>query len=240
MRWRTSTITHVKQRSPTVSSFFFSTREFLPFIAGQHVSVRLTAPDGYRAQRSYSIASPPEETSSIELAIEKLDDGEVSPFFHDVARIGDEIELSEPLGGHFIWKATDRGPVLMIGGGAGIVPFMSMARHRALNEPKAAMVLLFSGRTRSDLLFHEELAALDGLADGFRFIATLTREAAAPAGVLSGRIDGATIATALAALPATPARTFICGSNPFVENAATHVVDAGVNAGTVSTERYGV
>ena len=240
MRWRTGTITAIVRRSPSVASFFFSVAGFPPFVAGQHVSVRLTAPDGYTAQRSYSIASAPEETGHIELAIERLDDGEVSPFFHDVAEVGDEIELSTPLGGYFIWKAADGGPILLIGGGAGIVPFVSMARHRARSGSTVPMVLLFSGRTKQDLLFHEELSQLSDRADGFRLIATLTRESELPDGVLAGRIDAATVDRALAALPGAPVRTFICGSNPFVENAATHVVQAGIRAATVSTERYGI
>jgi glycine betaine catabolism B len=240
MRWRTATITGIVRRSPTVSSFFFSTPHHLPFVAGQHVAVRLTAPDGYRAQRSYSIASAPEETGHLELAIERLDDGEVSPFFHDVARVGDEIELSAPLGGYFIWQSADGGPILLVGGGAGIVPFMSMARHRANSGSKAPMVLLFSARTKADLVFGDELAALAGRADGFHLIATLTRETAPPAGVLSGRIDASMIERALSLLGGLPARTFICGSNPFVENAATRSIDAGIAAGRISTERYGV
>ena len=240
MRWRSCTITEIVRRSPTVSSFFFSTPQHWPFVAGQHVAVRLTAPDGYRAQRSYSIASAPEETGHIELAIERLDDGEVSPFFHDVARVGDEIELSAPLGGYFIWRASDGGPILLIGGGAGIVPFMSMARHRANSGSRAPMVLLFSARTTADLLFHAELSALAGRADGFHLVTTLTRETAPPAGVRTGRIDAAMIEEALALLADVPARSFICGSNPFVENAATRAIDAGVDAGRISTERYGV
>ena len=134
MRWQTGTVTEIVRRSPTVSSFFFRLPEFVPFIAGQHVSVRLTAPDGYRAQRSYSIVSAPETTSHIELAIERLENGEVSPFFHEVVEVGDEIELSMPIGGHFIWRTRDGGPVLLIGGGAGVAPFVSMARHRALSR----------------------------------------------------------------------------------------------------------
>ncbi len=240
MRWRTGTITDIVKRSPTVSSFFFSTPEFLPFVAGQHVAVRLTAPDGYRAQRSYSIASAPETTDRLELAIERLDDGEVSPFFHDVAEVGDEFELSAPLGGYFVWRFADPGPILMIAGGAGIVPFMSMARHRALNGSDVPMLLLFSARTRRDLLFRDELLELSARSNGFELVTTLTRETDAPAGVLTGRIDAATIERALSTLPSKPARTFICGSNPFVENAATHLVDAGVSASGISTERYGV
>ena len=160
--------------------------------------VRLTAPDGYRAQRSYSIASAPETTDHLELAIEKLENGEVSPFFHEVAAVGDEIDLSGPIGGHFIWTAADGGPMLMIGGGAGVVPFMSMIRHRTLSGSAAPMLLLFSARTREDLLFADELSALRDRRDGFDLVATLTREASPPAGVLKGRIDANMIAGTLA------------------------------------------
>jgi len=240
MRWQNATVTEIVRRSPVVSSFFFRLPEFMPFIAGQHVSVRLTAPDGYRAQRSYSIASAPAETGHIELAIEKLDDGEVSPFFHDVVQVGDEIELSEPIGGHFIWRPEDMGPVLLIGGGSGIVPFMSMARQRALSRSPAAMLLLCSARTIDDLLFSEELAALRDRRDGFDVITTLTREAQPPPGVLKGRIDRAAIEAALSLLPEKPRRIYVCGSNPFVENAAQHAIDAGVEPMTIATERYGI
>lgn len=240
MRWQNATVTEIVRRSPVVSSFFFRLPEFMPFIAGQHVSVRLTAPDGYRAQRSYSIASAPAATGHFELAIEKLDDGEVSPFFHDVVEVGDEIELSEPIGGHFVWKPEDGGPVLLVGGGSGIVPFMSMARQRALSGSHAAILLLFSARTNDDLLFSEELAALRDRRDGFDVITTLTREAQPPPGVLKGRIDRAAIEAALSRLPEKPRRVYICGSNPFVENAAQHAIDADVEPMTIATERYGV
>lgn len=240
MRWQNATVTEIVRRSPTVMSFFFRLPEFIPFIAGQHVSVRLTAPDGYRAQRSYSIASAPGTTGHIELAIERLENGEVSPFFHEVVEVGDEIELSEPIGGHFIWRVEDGGPVLLIGGGSGVVPFLSMARQRALAGSTAPMLLLFSARTRHDLLFVEELNQLRGRGDGFDMVATLTREATPPAGVSKGRIDAGAIANSLARLPAKPKRIYICGSNPFVENAAQHAIDAGVEPRTIATERYGI
>jgi ferredoxin-NADP reductase len=240
MRWQNATVTEIVRRSPTVLSFFFHLPEFIPFIAGQHVSVRLTAPDGYRAQRSYSIASAPETTDHIELAIEKLENGEVSPFFHEVVEVGDEIELSEPIGGHFIWRVEDGGPMLLIGGGSGVVPFLSMARQRVLVGSTAPMLLLFSARTRHDLLFMEELDRLRGRGDGFDMIATLTREEMPPAGVSKGRIDAAIIAGSLARLPGKPKRIYICGSNPFVENAAQHAIDAGVEPEMIATERYGI
>lgn len=240
MRWQNATVTEIIRRSPTVLSFFFRLPEFIPFIAGQHVSVRLTAPDGYRAQRSYSIASAPETTGHIELAIERLENGEVSPFFHEVVEIGDEIELSEPIGGHFIWREDDGGPLLLIGGGSGVVPFVSMARQRALVGSTASMLLLFSARTRGDLIFIEELDQLRAMNDGFDIVATLTREEMPPMGLSKGRIDRGMIAASLARLPAKPKRIYICGSNPFVENAAQHAIDAGVEPGLIATERYGV
>jgi len=240
MRWQNATVTQIVRRSPTVISFFFRLPEFIPFIAGQHVSVRLTAPDGYRAQRSYSIASAPETTDHIELAIEKLENGEVSPFFHEVVEVGDEIELSEPIGGHFIWRVEDDGPMLLVGGGSGVVPFLSMARQRALVGSTAPMLLLFSARTRRDLLFMDELDRLRGRGDGFGMVATLTREEMPPAGVSKGRIDAGIIAGSLARLPGKPRRIYICGSNPFVENAAQLAIDAGIEPAMIATERYGL
>ena len=133
MQWQNAVITRIETLSPRVKSFFFRLAEPIAFRPGQHVLLRLTAPDGYRAQRSYSIASAPGsgKAEELELAIERLDDGEVSPFMHDVAQIDDEIELGGPIGGHFNWSPEDGGPVLFIGGGSGVAPFMSMLRHRA-------------------------------------------------------------------------------------------------------------
>ena len=163
----------------------------------------------------------------------------MSPFFHDVVEVGDEIELSEPIGGHFIWRVEDGGPMLLIGGGSGVVPFLSMARQRALVGSTAPMLLLFSARTRHDLLFMEELEKVRSRGDGFGMVVTLTREEMPPAGVSKGRIDAAIIAAALARLPGRPKRIYICGSNPFVENAAQHAIDAGMEPGMIATERYG-
>jgi ferredoxin-NADP reductase len=134
--WRRAVISDIVTRTATVKSFFVSLAEPMPFVAGQHVDVRLTAEDGYQAQRSYSIASAPELASTkapytFELAIERLEDGEVSPYFHEVAAIGDEIEFRGPIGGYFVWSAQDEGPILLVGGGSGVVPLMSMIRHRA-------------------------------------------------------------------------------------------------------------
>ena len=118
--WQTATVVKIMTQTPHIKSFFLEPVEQFAFRAGQHVDLRLTAPDGYRAIRSYSIASAPEDASRIELAIERLDEGEVSPFFHDVVAVGDEIELRGPLGGHFVWSREDGGPLLLIGGGSGV------------------------------------------------------------------------------------------------------------------------
>src|SRR5207247_1211305 len=123
--------------------------------AGQHVDVRLTAPDGYTAQRSYSIASAPEAGDEIELAIERLDEGEVSPFFHEVAAAGDEIEIKGPLGGHFVWSADRPGPIMLIGGGSGVVPLMSMVRHRAASGATTPVALLYSSRTWDEVIIRD-------------------------------------------------------------------------------------
>ena len=138
LRWQQAKITAIVPQTPRVKSFFFELTRPFSFRAGQHVDVRLTAPDGYRAERSYSIASAPEPQRPLELAIERLDDGEVSPFFHDVAAVGDDIELRGPIGGHFVWDVADGGPLLLLGGGSGVVPLMSMIRDRASqSSPRA-------------------------------------------------------------------------------------------------------
>ena len=160
LNWQEATIAGIAYDTPRVKSFLFATPAPISFRAGQHVDVRLTAPDGYQAERSYSIASAPERADGIELAIERLDDGEVSPFFHEVAEIGDAIELRGPIGGHFVWSVEDGGPLLLLGGGSGVVPLMSMLRHRAARGSDVPALLLFSARTWEDVIFRDELIAM--------------------------------------------------------------------------------
>jgi ferredoxin-NADP reductase len=240
MRWHNAIITRIGQRSPRVKSFFFRLPLPMAFRPGQHVLVRLTAPDGYRAQRGYSIASAPNQgITEIELAIERLDEGEISPFMHDVAQVGDEIELGGPIGGHFNWSPEDGGPVLLIGGGSGVVPFMSMLRHRAAIESRVPVTLVFSARLREELLFYDELSKLAAAGDGFSFRVALTRETA-PHPFRTGRIDPAFIAEAVAAMKMPVRQVLICGSNPFVEAVAEGAIAAGVDVALIKTERYGV
>ena len=239
LEWRAATVVAIEPRTPTIKSFYFRLPALPAFVSGQHMDVRLTAPDGYEAQRSYSIASAPETAGHVELAIEKLQDGEVSPFFHDTVAVGDEIELRGPIGGHFMWSVDDGGPVLFVGGGSGVVPLACMLRHRAARASRVPAVLVYSARTSADLLYGEELRELRQRAEGFGYFPTVTREGNPPEGVRAGRIDAQLLSAALGALPAPPRTTFICGANAFVEAAATVLLGLGVERATIRTERYG-
>lgn len=239
IRWQKVTISKIEKRTSRVSSFFFTPSEPFSFRAGQHVEVRLTAPDGYRAQRAYSIASAPEDSGSIELAIEKLETGEVSPFFHEVAQVGDEIELRGPIGGHFIWQSADGGPVLLAGAGSGVAPLMSMIRHHANQRSNVPMLLLLSSRTLEEVIFRDELLALDAKKEAFQLVLAITRETPEREGDFGRRIDTPMIAEILRRLPSSMKRAFICGSNPFVTVASEALVGAGVAPGSIRTERYG-
>jgi ferredoxin-NADP reductase len=240
MNWQDATITRIETLSPRVKGFVFRLPEPIAFRPGQHVLLRLTAPDGYRAQRSYSIASAPgtDTTDELELAIERFDDGEVSPFMHGAAQVNDQIELGGPIGGHFNWSPEDGGPVLFIGGGSGVVPFMSMLRHRAAIGSRVPVALVFSARLREELLFFDELSNLAASGDGFDLTVTLTREADAYP-FRTGRIDAGFIASIVEAMKVPVRQVLICGSNPFVETAAEGAIASGIDATLIKTERYG-
>jgi len=237
--WHTAMVESIVVRTPTVKSFFFRFGKPLRFVAGQHMDVRLTAPDGYQAQRSYSIASAPESQDPIELAIERLDDGEVSPFFHDTVAVGDEIELRGPIGGHFRWSVEEGGPVLLVGGGSGVVPLACIIRHRAHHADAAPMALIYSARTVADLIFDEELRALSERNDGFAYFPTLTRHLEPAAGWRLGRIGPQMLCDALTLLPMPPKVVYVCGSNAFVEAASATLIQLDIPAEIIRTERYG-
>lgn len=240
IKWQQAKIVAIEENTPRIKSFWFQPSEPFAFKAGQHVDVRLTAPDGYRAQRSYSIASAPEAPEAIELTIERLENGEVSPFFHQVAQVGDEIELRGPLGGHFVWSVEDGGPLLLIGGGSGVVPLVSMLRHRAAEHSNLPALLFYSARVWDEVIFKDELLAMHDAGSGFQLAFAITREPARRPLDFSRRVDMPIIAELLARLPEPPRFVFICGSNPFVETAAQALVDAGLPASVIRTERYGV
>lgn len=239
IEWQNATIVRVVEQTPNIRSFFLRLSAPFRHEAGQHVDVRLTAPGGYVAMRSYSIASAPTSTDVIELAIERLPGGELSPFFHDVAKPGDEIELRGPLGGHILWPRNAETPVLLIGAGSGVVPLMAMIRARKIGAQGVATALLLSARTWRDVLFRDELVLVRIVDSRFYLALTLTREAPTRRSDFGRRIDAAMVAQVVARLPASPGAVFICGSNAFVDVAAESALAAGIGASSIRTERYG-
>jgi ferredoxin-NADP reductase len=237
--WQNAKIVEIIQRTSRIKSFIFELAEPFAYRAGQHVDIRLTAPDGYKAMRSYSIASAPAASARIEIAIELLGDGEVSPFFHEVAAVGDEIEIRGPLGGHFVWTRSDGGPLLMVGGGSGVVPLMSMIRHRQVVAPTVPALLLFSARSWDDVLYRDELLDLAKQGDSLNVVLTLTREAPHRPMDYGRRVDTQMMIEVIERLPSAPNQVFVCGSNPFVNAATDGIIDAGIPASIVRTERYG-
>jgi ferredoxin-NADP reductase len=205
--------------------------------AGQHVDVRLTAEDGYQAERSYSIASPPTDDGRIAITVERLDDGEVSPYLVDELRVGDQIELRGPIGGYFVWEAAQGGPLLLIGGGSGVVPLMAMLRLYATAMSTVPTRLLYSSRTFADIIYRTELDRL-AAETSVEVVHTLTR--AQPPGWTgyARRID-ADMLREVAWPAAEHALAYICGPTPFVESAAAILVDLGYAPERVKTERFG-
>ena len=202
--------------------------------AGQHVDVRLTAEDGYQAQRSYSIASAP-EAGVVELTVERIDNGEVSPYLVDELRPGDSFEVRGPIGGHFTWSADEGGPLLLIAGGSGLAPLMSMLRHRAARGAPVQAHLLVSARSAADLLYADELATLEP-GEGLRITYTYTRQAPPGWTGWTGRIDAAMIADVT---PGPGARAYVCGPTSYVEHANDLLVAGGHDPREIHSERFG-
>jgi ferredoxin-NADP reductase len=224
-RWQIATVTRVKRETRRVKSFRLELAMWVAHLPGQHYDVRLTAPDGYQAQRSYSIASSPLDEGEVELTIDRLDDGEVSPYFHDEVVEGDRVEVRGPFASYFVWRGE--APVLLVGGGSGVVPLMAMLRHRRRALPELAMRLVYSVRSAEDVIYADEL--------GDDALLTFTRQAPAEWSGHVGRIDGELIAAA----GIDPALAFVCGSHGFVEAAAGVLLDAGLDARRIRTERFG-
>lgn len=239
LRWQDAVITRIVENTPRIKSFFFTLRQPFAFRAGQHVDIRLTAADGYRAERSYSIASGPEDGGELELTIEKVDNGEISSFFHEIAMAGDTIELRGPIGGYFVWNVADGGPLFLVGGGSGAVPLMSMLRHRRAAKSAVPTLLLISARTWPDVPFRDELLQYAMDDPTFKIVLAITREPARRPGDYARRIDGMIVGELLTKLPAPPKSMFICGTNAFVNAAADGAVAAGLPPSVIHTERYG-
>jgi ferredoxin-NADP reductase len=234
--WRLARVRETVQETPTARTLVLDVPGWRGHRAGQHVDVRLTAEDGYQAQRSFSIASAP-ESDAVALTIERIDDGEVSPYLAGEVRAGDELELRGPIGGPFTWSVDDGGPLLLLAGGSGVVPLMAMLRHRAARESTIATRALVSARCAEDAIYRDELLAL-GPREGLDVRWTYTRSAVPEPGGWSGRVSAPMLAE-LGPPPEAAAHVFVCGPTGFVEHAATLLVDAGHDPQRVRTERFG-
>lgn len=223
--------------TPSATTLFLERPDGWPgHVAGQHVDVRLTAEDGYQTERSYSIGSAPED-ADIALTVERIEQGEVSPYLTEELRVGDELEFRGPIGGYFNWRTDDGGPLLLVAGGSGLVPLMAMLRHRAARSSAVKARVLVSARSLPDLLYREELMRL-AEADGLVVHRTFTREPPSGWQGFARRID-AEMLRMVGPGPAARPRIFICGPTAFVERAAELLVELGHPPTAIRTERFG-
>ncbi|MFL5402667.1 MAG: ferredoxin reductase [Gemmatimonadales bacterium] len=236
LNWQLADVIEVVDETPRVRSLVLRCPGWPGHLAGQHVDVRLTAEDGYQAQRSYSIASAPEDENLV-LTVERLADGEVSPYLSDVLQPGDELELRGPIGGYFVWTSSMGGPLLLLAGGSGVVPFRSMLRHHAAMQSTVPARLLYSSRTFEGIIYRNELARLDSSA-GIEVFFTLTREWPDDWNGHRRRIDGELLRE-ISWPPVAQPLIYVCGPTAFVETAADALVALGYEAGRIKTERFG-
>ncbi|KAA1303370.1 MAG: oxidoreductase [SAR202 cluster bacterium] len=237
--WRVATVTAVKIASTRVKLFTLELPSGGNFKAGQHYDVQLTAPDGYQAQRSYSLASSPGDTDLIEIAIELIDDGEVSSYFHHSVEPGQRIEIRGPIGGHFTWKPSHTKSSIFIAGGSGIAPIISMLRHRYAVKNNSPAVLLFSVRTEDDILYREELESMSDNDPSLQVVTTITRETSKDWIGNTRRIDRNMIDSTLVNTGVTPESAYVCGGSGFVESMANTLLDIGLDFKQIHIERFG-
>lgn len=238
--WQVSRVASIREETPRAKTLVLNVPAWPGHRAGQHVDVRLVAEDGYHAERSYSIASAP-ESEGVELTVERLGEGEVSPYLCDVLHAGDGLEVRGPIGGYFVWSTREVGPLQLIAGGSGIVPLMAMLRHRALAAPmlrdQAPARLLYSARTWDDVIYKDELRELADTS-GATVVFTLTRDAPRDWRGLRRRVDR-TMLEDMSWRASDKPNVFVCGPTPFVEAVATLLVELGHEASRVRTERFG-
>lgn len=238
LEWQIASVKEIKPETAHVKSFTLILPEWMRHRAGQHYDIRLTAEDGYQAQRSYSIASEPERAGEVDITVERINDGEVSTYLHDVLVAGDRIEARGPIGGYFVWEATMNEPLLLIAGGSGVVPLMSMIRHRAAAGGKNPTALLYSSRTFEDIIYYDELEKLGSANNGLRVLHTLTRSQPTDWKGFSRRIDQEMLKDVAGPLGRS-VQVYICGPTLLVESAANTLVKIGIRSNQVRTERFG-
>ena len=233
LTWQVAGVEQVVDETPGVRTIVLDVPDWPGHRAGQHLDIRLTAEDGYRAEREYSIASAPDEPVAI--TVERLEDGEVSPYLTEELRPGDGLELRGPIGGYFVWDPEDGGPLLLVAGGSGVVPLRAMLRHRQRSGSDAPIRLLYSSRTLGDVIYRREL---DQAADGVEALYTLTREQPPGWAGHARRVDTGLLGEV--AWPADDgALAFVCGPTSFVETVAAGLVELGYPPARVKTERFG-
>jgi ferredoxin-NADP reductase len=240
LKWQIGTVVEIRQETPTVKSLILDLPDWKTHLPGQHVDVRLTAEDGYQTERSYSIASSPED-DHLMLTVERIDDGEVSPYLTEVLQIGDRVELRGPIGGYFVWNAgrdPGRAPVLLVAGGSGIAPLMAMIRHRAKSDEKVPTKLLYSSRSYEEVIFREELDRLAGSDPTLSVIHTLTRRQPENWTGYARRIDQAMLKET-AWPPSERPYAFTCGPTSLVETVASYLQELGYEPERIKTERFG-
>jgi ferredoxin-NADP reductase len=236
--WRLADVVEVVPETPRTKSLMLEVPGWEGHKAGQHVDVRLTAEDGYQAQRSYSIASAPEDERLV-LTVDRLDDGEVSPYLTEVLMAGDKLELRGPIGGYFTWEARrEGGPLLLVGGGSGVAPLMAMSRHRAAAGSEVPTRLLYSSRSYEAIIYRKELEDLAARDSSLEVIHTLTRSRPQDWSSYDRRIDAEMLAE-VAWRPDESPLAFVCGPTPFVEAVGSALVDLGHDPARVKTERFG-
>jgi ferredoxin-NADP reductase len=238
LNWQIGEVVIIRSETARAKSITLDLPNWLGHQAGQHVDVRLTAEDGYQAERSYSIASPPEEAPRVTLTVERLDDGEVSPYLTEELRVGDQLELRGPIGGYFVWQARLGGPLLLVAGGSGIVPLMAMLRHRAAVASLVPTRLLYSSRSFDEIIYHDELDHLMKSSTTLEVVHTLTREQPSGWTGYSRRIDTQMLHEVAWPVEQHPL-AYICGPTPFVETASASLVELGYEPARIKTERFG-
>jgi len=238
LSWRLGRVGKHIQETPRAHTIVLEVPVWPGHIPGQHVDVRLTADDGYQAQRSYSIASAPDFPDQVALTVERIEGGEVSPYLVDELVVGDQLEFRGPIGGYFVWHVGIEGPLLLVAGGSGICPLMAMLRHRAARASRLPTRLLYSSRSLEDVIYRDELAELAGRGDGLEVFHTLTREQPAGWSGYARRIDREMLAE-VAWSPELEALSMVCGPTPLVEGVAQALVDLGNPPERVKTERFG-
>ena len=233
--WRVAEVVEARPETPRTKTISLRVPDWEGHRAGQHVDIRLTAPDGYQVQRSYSIASAP-ENDLVELLVERLEDGEVSPYLTDELRAGDGLEVRGPIGGWFAWDAREGGPLLLVAGGSGVAPLMAMIRHRRAAGSDAPVHLLYSSRSYEEIIFREELESLAAGDDALRVTHTLTRSHTPGWTGYDRRIDARMLGEVAGE---EFALAFVCGPTPLVEAVATALVGLGHDPTRIKTERFG-